>query len=76
MTPVDAAGANPPLSFVNKDLDGNDRNFRFRHGRNDMLNALFGDMHVSNFETTRKKLTSSPPSGGSLLNRNIMLDRP
>jgi type II secretory pathway pseudopilin PulG len=76
MRPVDAQGANPPISFVNKDLDGNDRNFRFRHGKNESLNALFGDMHVGSFQTSRKKLTSTPSSGGSLLNRNIMLDRP
>jgi len=76
MTPVDASGANPPLVFVNKDLDGNDRNFRFRHGKSDTLNALFGDMHVSTFQTSKKKLSSTPPNAGSLQCRNIMLDRP
>jgi prepilin-type N-terminal cleavage/methylation domain-containing protein len=76
MRPVDAQGANPPVAFTNKDLDGNDRNFRFRHGRSDSLNALFGDMHVSGFQTSKKRLSSTPPNGGSLLNRNIMLDRP
>jgi prepilin-type N-terminal cleavage/methylation domain-containing protein len=76
MSPVDAQGANPPLAFTNKDLDGNDRNFRFRHGRSDTLNALFGDMHVASFQTSKKRLSSSPPNGGSLQNRNIMIDRP
>ena len=76
MRPVDAQGANPPLAFTNKDLDGNDRNFRFRHGRSDSLNALFGDMHVASFQTSKRRLSSNPPNGGSLLNRNIMLDRP
>jgi prepilin-type N-terminal cleavage/methylation domain-containing protein len=76
MRPVDAQGANPPVSFTNKDLDGNDRNFRFRHGRNDSLNALFGDMHVASFQSNKRRLSSNPPNGGSLLNRNIMLDRP
>ena len=76
MTPVDAGGANPPLAFTNKDLDGNDRNFRFRHGRSDTLNALFGDMHVATFQTSKKRLSSNPPNGGSLVYRNIMLDRP
>jgi len=76
MTPVDAAGATPPLVFTNKDLDGNDRNFRFRHGKSDMLNALFGDMHVSSFQTSKKNLTPPKPNAGSLQYKNIMLDRP
>jgi hypothetical protein len=76
MTPVDASGQTPPVSFVNKDLDGNDRNFRFRHGRSDTLNALMGDMHVTTFQTSKKRLTSTPPNGGSLQNSNIFLDRP
>ena len=76
MRPVSAEGANPPLAFTNKDLDGNDRNFRFRHGKNDTLNALFGDMHVATFETNKRRLSSNPPNGGSLQNRNIMIDRP
>jgi len=74
--PVSAQGGTPPASFVNKDLDNNDRNFRFRHGRNDSLNALFGDMHVSSFETSKRRLSTSPPNGGSLQYKNIMLDRP
>src|SRR4051812_46858999 len=74
--PVDAAGANPPLTFVNRDVDGNDRNFRFRHGKSDMMNALMGDMHVTTFVTTRNNLKLAPPVAGSLTYSNIMIDRP
>jgi prepilin-type N-terminal cleavage/methylation domain-containing protein len=80
MTPVDAAGATPPVSFVNKDLDGNDRNFRFRHGKNnDTMNVLFGDMHGGSFVATRNNLVVTPgktPNAGELQYKNIMLDRP
>jgi prepilin-type N-terminal cleavage/methylation domain-containing protein/prepilin-type processing-associated H-X9-DG protein len=79
MFPVSAQGATPPVVFVNKDLDNNDRNFRFRHGRNDMMNALFGDGHVANFTASKNNLAarmSPPPNGGSLKYINIFLDRP
>jgi prepilin-type N-terminal cleavage/methylation domain-containing protein len=76
LRPVDASGANPPLVFVNRDVDGNDRNFRFRHGKNDTMNALMGDMHVITFQTTRNNLKLAPPVAGSLQYRNIMIDRP
>jgi prepilin-type N-terminal cleavage/methylation domain-containing protein len=76
MTPVDASGANPPVIFTNRDVDGNDRNFRFRHGKNDVMNALMGDMHVTQFTTSKKNLSANPPLAGSLTYNNIMLDRP
>jgi prepilin-type N-terminal cleavage/methylation domain-containing protein/prepilin-type processing-associated H-X9-DG protein len=79
MYPVSAQGATPPVGFVNKDLDNNDRNFRFRHGRNDMMNALFGDGHVGSFTATKNNLApkpSPPPNGGSLKYSNVFLDAP
>jgi prepilin-type N-terminal cleavage/methylation domain-containing protein len=79
MFPVSAQGATPPVSLVNKDLDNNDRNFRFRHGRNDTLVALFGDGHVNSFVATKNNLAprpSPPPNSGSLKYINIMIDRP
>jgi prepilin-type processing-associated H-X9-DG protein len=78
MTPVDAAGATPPLVFVNKDVDGNDRNFRFRHGRNDTMNALFGDGHVATFQSSKNNLspTAKPPNAGSLTYSNIFINVP
>jgi prepilin-type N-terminal cleavage/methylation domain-containing protein/prepilin-type processing-associated H-X9-DG protein len=79
MAPVSAQGANPPISFVNKDLDNNDRNFRFRHGKNDTMNALFGDGHVGSFYASKNQLApkqSPPPNGGSLKYINVFLDRP
>jgi len=75
LTPVDGGGATPPLAFVNKDVDGNDRNFRFRHGRNDTMNALFGDGHVGTFSTTKGQLAARPPTAGSLKLSNFYLDR-
>jgi type II secretory pathway pseudopilin PulG len=76
MTPVDASGATPPVVFVNRDVDGNDRNFRFRHGKNDTMNALMADMHVTSFTTSKNNLKLNPPHAGSLTYRNIMLDHP
>ena len=72
-------GATPSVTLVNKDVDNNDRNFRFRHGRNDTMNALFGDGHVGSFTATKNNLapkTSPPPNGGSLKYGNVFLDRP
>ena len=79
MFPVSAQGATPPVSFVNKDLDNNDRNFRFRHGKNDSMNALFGDGHVASFYASKNQLAarlSPPPNGGSLKYGNVYLDLP
>jgi prepilin-type N-terminal cleavage/methylation domain-containing protein/prepilin-type processing-associated H-X9-DG protein len=79
MRPVSASGANPPAVFVNRDVDDNDRNFRFRHGRNDTMNALMGDGHVTSFTADKndlKPVVSPPPTSGSLKYSNIMLDRP
>jgi prepilin-type N-terminal cleavage/methylation domain-containing protein/prepilin-type processing-associated H-X9-DG protein len=76
LTPMDGSGATPPRSFVNKDVDGNDRNFRFRHGRNDTMNAMFGDGHVGSFTTSKSQLAATPPLGGDLKLSNIYLDRP
>jgi prepilin-type N-terminal cleavage/methylation domain-containing protein/prepilin-type processing-associated H-X9-DG protein len=78
MRPVAADGQTPHISWVNKDLDGNDRNFRFRHGKsNDTMNALFGDGHVGSFTTSKQKLAATPvPLGGSLTYANVFLDRP
>lgn len=64
---------------INSDMDGNDRNFRFRHGKNDVLNALCVDGHVQSFKTSAAKLspTALPwPNGGELQHKNIMLDAP
>jgi prepilin-type N-terminal cleavage/methylation domain-containing protein/prepilin-type processing-associated H-X9-DG protein len=79
MFPVSASGATPPVSIVNKDFDNNDRNFRFRHGRSDTMNALFGDGHVASFVATKNNLAprqTPPPNGGTLKYINIMIDRP
>jgi prepilin-type N-terminal cleavage/methylation domain-containing protein/prepilin-type processing-associated H-X9-DG protein len=76
MRPVDAQGATPPVIFVNRDVDGNDRNFRFRHGKNDTMNAVFGDGHVGSFTTSKQKLSGPQPNGGSLRYINIFLNRP
>jgi len=76
LRPVDAAGATPPAIFVNRDVDGNDRNFRFRHGKNDTMNALMGDGHVTSFTTTKTKLSGPTPTAGSLTYSNVFLDRP
>ncbi len=80
MTPMDASGASPPVIFVNRDADGNDRNFRFRHGKNnDTMNVMFGDMHVTPVQASKnnlKPVTNPPPNAGSLVYKNIMIDRP
>jgi len=79
MFPVSASGATPPVSFVNTDQDNNDRNFRFRHGKNDTMNALFGDGHGGTFYASKNQLApklSPPPNGGSLKYGNVYLDRP
>jgi prepilin-type N-terminal cleavage/methylation domain-containing protein/prepilin-type processing-associated H-X9-DG protein len=76
MYPVDGGGATPPAIFVNRDVDGNDRNFRFRHGKNDTMNALMGDGHVTSFTTTKTKLSGPTPTAGSLTYRNVFIDRP
>jgi len=76
LTPQDGGGATPPVVFVNKDVDGNDRNFRFRHGRNDTMNALFGDGHVGSFLTSKSQLAARPPLAGSLKLSNFFIDKP
>jgi len=76
MTAEDASGAATTNAKVNTDLDGNDRNFRFRHGTNDTLNALCCDGHVATFKTSLKNLTAATPNGGDLTCGNIMLESP
>jgi len=62
---------------VNTDNAGNDHNFRFRHGsKNDTLNALFVDGHVSTFNASASELASANPTGGSISRSNIYLDTP
>jgi len=77
LTPYSAqTGAPSPLTMTNTDQDGNDRNFRFRHIKNDTLNALFVDFHVASFKTTPNKLAASPPTGGDLTCGAILLPQP
>ena len=73
---VSHKGLAPPLTLANKDTDGNDRNFRFRHGKDDTMNAAFGDGHVASFQASKKNLSGNTPNGGSLHYGNIMLDFP
>lgn len=77
MTAINASGGTP--AKINSDMDGNDRNFRFRHGKNDVLNALCVDGHVQSFRTTAARLATTAlpyPNGGELQHKNIMLDTP
>jgi prepilin-type processing-associated H-X9-DG protein len=79
MRPWDAAGPVSSLKVTNTDTadpngNGNDRNVRFRHGRNDQMNALFGDGHCASFKTTKQKLATNPPTAGDLVCRNIFID--
>lgn len=78
MVALNASGGAP--ARINSDLDGNDRNFRFRHGREDTLNALCADGHVQSFKTTQANLaatnTNPYPNGGELVYKHIMLDQP
>jgi prepilin-type N-terminal cleavage/methylation domain-containing protein/prepilin-type processing-associated H-X9-DG protein len=79
MTPTAGDGSVANKAWANTDRDGNDRNFRFRHGRNDMMNALFGDGHVVSLTTTKSKLapTAKPyQNGGTLTYGNVFIDRP
>jgi prepilin-type N-terminal cleavage/methylation domain-containing protein/prepilin-type processing-associated H-X9-DG protein len=81
-TPVDltcvSADPTTPTSNakVNTDQDGNDRNFRFRHNGNLVMNALFCDGHVSTFATTKRNFSTNPPRGGELTCKYIYLDHP
>ena len=73
-TPVNMSSSN-----INQDVVANGRTFRFRHGRDDKMNALFVDGHVGTFTTSAKNLSPSAspfPNGGDLQNQNILLDHP
>jgi len=77
MTPYSAQTGGPSsLAMTNTDQDGNDRNFRFRHRSNDLLNALFADQHVATFATSKRNLTTAPPNGGELTRGHINLNKP
>jgi prepilin-type processing-associated H-X9-DG protein/prepilin-type N-terminal cleavage/methylation domain-containing protein len=79
LTPINAqtgSASTPTAAFINTDRDGNDRNFRFRHNNNTVLNALFCDGHVTSFKITNKNLQVTPPTAGDLKCGNILLDRP
>jgi len=76
LTCVDAGGAGTSNAKVNTDQDGNDRNFRFRHGGNLIMNALFCDGHVSTFTTTKRALAGNPPRGGELTCKYLFLNQP
>jgi prepilin-type processing-associated H-X9-DG protein len=73
---VDASGGAGSNARVNTDQDGNDRNFRFRHGTNDTMNALFVDGHCGDFHTKKSNLGMILPNGGELTLKYIYLDRP
>ena len=48
--PVDLTPSGSDLLLFNKDATGNDHNFRFRHNRDKVMNALMVDGHVQSFE--------------------------
>ena len=58
------------------DILGNDWNLRFRHGKNDTMNALMADGHVTSFHVTTNGLRQNPPVAGDLFMLNINLDNP
>ena len=74
MNPINASGGT--ASKVNTDTDGNDLNFRFRHGSNDTMNALFVDGHCGDFRTKKSNLGPILPNGGELTLKYIYLDQP
>jgi prepilin-type processing-associated H-X9-DG protein len=77
-TPFDAGGGT--VGLPNTDQlgtgPGNDRNLRFRHNRETLMNALFCDGHVSSFALSKRQLTTNPPRAGDVLCKNVFLDRP
>jgi prepilin-type N-terminal cleavage/methylation domain-containing protein/prepilin-type processing-associated H-X9-DG protein len=79
MRPYDAATGVSSLKVTNIDTsdpnaNGNDRNIRFRHGKNDTMNALLGDGHVAQFHTTKHNLAQNPPNAGDFKCLNIFID--
>ena len=71
-TPVRMGTAPGPL--INTDQIGNDNNTRFRHGKNNEMQCLFVDGHVSTFHTTAANLAAPTPNAGDFTEANIMLD--
>jgi prepilin-type N-terminal cleavage/methylation domain-containing protein/prepilin-type processing-associated H-X9-DG protein len=77
LTPVNSSGAATNYDLLNKDTTGNDRNFRFRHGRDDTMNAVFIDGHVESFGLTKGALAVRPsPLAGSLQYKNVWTSVP
>ena len=77
LTPVNSSGAATDYTLTNLDVLGNDRNFRFRHNRNDIMNAVFVDGHVESFRVTSAGLNERPsPKAGNLLFENVWTDKP
>lgn len=77
LTPVNSSGAAADYNLLNKDSTGNDRNFRFRHGRDDTMNAVFIDGHVESFTLSKSDLAARPsPRAGNLLYKNVWTSVP
>lgn len=76
LTPMNAQTGSASTTGVkpNTDVDTNDRNFRFRHSGDMVMNALFCDGHVSTFTANRKQLTANPPRAGELTCKYIYID--
>jgi prepilin-type processing-associated H-X9-DG protein len=73
--------SDPIVAGANTDSADNDQNMRFRHGRNDSLNALFLDGHVGAFKIS-KNVAGATGAGrptyfaADLLRGNVRVDKP